>query len=759
MFDAQDLSTAVHPSNTPSVAAPLPASGQPVHVLDRLNAVFKHRRLAGAAFVLVVTVMMIQAYSTIPTYQASSRVQILDERSTQLTPISSNDPTYWQDPDQYYKTQYSILQSRALAKRVVEKLNLVNDPAFNGSGPRPRDPISLLRQGRAAASAWFRSLIVKPTAPAARPTGVNEDAHESGVINAFMGGLIILPETGTRLVTIQYRYSDPVFAAVAANAVADEYTAQNLDLRLENVDNALKYINDELSRQEQLVEKSQAALAQYRESNNALSLDSRTDSVAQRVNQTAEQLSQTRSTLIAKEQAYNQIKDVDPKSDAADQFSVIGNDPKVVDAKNALVKAQDDLKSLTDQGFGPGWPAVKTAQENAAAARRVLVATRANVIDRIRNEYRQLVSTEQAYASANEDAKKASMDLDRKSADYKVLENQATTQQQAYQTLLQRQKDLSLIKNSHANNVQVYERAEVSKFPIAPNPRREWIMALLAGVTVAFMLAFGLEYLDDTVKVPEDITRRLRLPMLGLVPAIRGERVPVLSDTVPHEFGEAFRSLRTSLVFTAGGEHGRIIAVTSSQPLEGKTTTAANLAIALALGGSRVLLIDADMRRPGLHKTLGMDNDTGLSHLLVGQARVRDVIRRTAEPNLLVITAGRTPPNPSELLSSERMRSFLQNLQTGPFDWIVVDTPPVLAVTDAVILAPHVSSVVFVIGSEMTRRVHAERALETIRQSRPRSIAAVLNRVDFDRNKYYYSRYYGYQYKSYYGQGSTHSAA
>ena len=171
------------------------------------------------------------------------------------------------------------------------------------------------------------------------------------------------------------------------------------------------------------------------------------------------------------------------------------------------------------------------------------------------------------------------------------------------------------------------------------------------------------------------------------MPAIRGDRVPVLTETVPHDFGEAFRSLRTSLVFTSGSEQTRVIAVTSSQPLEGKTTTAANLAMALALGGSRVLLIDADMRRPGLHKTLGIQNGTGLSHLLIGQARVRDAIQRTAEPNLLAITAGRTPPNPSELLASERMNSFLANLSSGPFDWVIIDTPPVLAVTDAVILA------------------------------------------------------------------------
>jgi capsular exopolysaccharide synthesis family protein len=324
-----------------------------------------------------------------------------------------------------------------------------------------------------------------------------------------------------------------------------------------------------------------------------------------------------------------------------------------------------------------------------------------------------------------------------------------------YESLLQQQKELSVVSNSRANNVQVMDRAEVPGAPFTPNPRRDWMMALLFGVGLAVGLALGVEYLDDTVKTPEDVTRRLRLPLLGLVPAVRGEQVPILTGKVPHDFGEAFRSLRTSLVFTSGGEATRIIAVTSSQPLEGKTTTACNLAAALALGGSRVLLIDADMRRPGLHKAMGLQNGVGLSHLLVGQARVRDAVQRTTEPNLFVITAGRTPPNPSELLASERMKGFVANLVAGPFDWVLIDTPPVLAVTDAVILAQAVSGLVFVVGAEMTRRVHAERALETLRASQPHVIGAVLNRVDFDGNKYYYSRYYGYQYKSYYGQATA----
>ena len=757
MFDAQDLpaSTASDLPATPPLST---GASQPIHLLDRLNAVFKHRRLAGTAFVLVIALMMLQTYSTTPIFQAQSRVQIQDERTMSVANITANDPAFWQDAEQYYKTQYSILQSRGLAKRVVERLNLAQHPDFSGNTPRPRDPLSLIRQARGSMGAWVRSLVAKP--PEAQPKPApDEDERMSGLISAFLGGVTVVPEQGTRLVTIIYRHHNPRFAAEAANAVADEYTKQNLDLRLNTIQTSLKWIDGELARQEDILTKSEAALSQYRESNNAQSLDDKQNIVTARLTNVNDQLTRARGARLTRETLYNQIKQADPKEDSSDNFPVIGNNANVVIAKNALLKAESEKAALVAQGYGPEWPALKAADSEVAAARRQLVAARASVIETARNEFNAARVEESNYAGALEDAKSASVDLERKGGDYKILQRKAETDRTLYNQLLTQQKELSVIANSRANNVQVMERAEIPKAPISPNPRKDWLTAILAGVVIAFGLAFGIEYLDDTVKVPEDITRRLRLPLLGLVPAIKGDRVPILSETVPHEFGEAFRSLRTSLVFTSGTEHTRVIAVTSSQPLEGKTTTAANLALALALGGSRVLLIDADMRRPGLHKTLGMENGMGLSHLLTGQARVREAIQRTSEPNLVVITAGRTPPNPSELLASERMNAFLQNLQTGPFDWVVIDTPPVLAVTDAVILAPRVSGVVFVIGSEMTRRVHAERAIETLRTSRPRSLTAVLNRVDFNRNKYYYSRYYGYQYKSYYGQSPTQGAA
>jgi succinoglycan biosynthesis transport protein ExoP len=758
MFDTQEL-RAQAPSDLPVPYAPLqPNAGpaQPLHLLDRLNAVFRHRRLAAVSFTLVVTAMMVQTYSTTPIYQASSRIQIQDERTTQVGNLNANDPAFWQDPEPYYKTQYSIIKSRGLARRVVARLNLQANPLFNGSAPPPRDPISLARQARAAASTKLRHLFLStPPAPVNLPAP-DESAVEAGLISAFLSGVDVQPEASTRLVRIVYTHSSPQFAALAANTLAEEYTQQNIDLRLENIKKTLTWLGDELKRYETQLSQSEAALTDYREAHNAGSLEEKQNLVVSRLNQLNETLTKSRNDRIAKQAVYDQLKGANPANDDIDNFPIIGTNTGVIDAKNALALLNATKSSYTGR-YLPGHPKMVEIDVQIDNAKRRLVAERTKVLENIRNDYNAVVAQERSFSGQLQEQQTAVNDLDKKGGDYKILQRKLDSERAVYQSLLQQQKELQVTANSRANNVQVMDKAEVPGTPILPNPRRDWITAILAGLTLAVGLAFGIEYLDDTVKTPDDV-RRLNLPLLGLVPAVRGERIPILSQAVPHDFGEAFRSLRTSLVFTSTAEQTRIIAVTSSQPLEGKTTTACNLAMALALGGSRVLLIDADMRRPGMHKTLGLENTLGLSHILVAQARIRDAVQKTSEPNLIAIPAGRTPPNPSELLASTRMRNLITNLRSGPFDWVIIDTPPVLAVTDAVILAQQVSGVVFVIGSEMTRRAHAQRALETIQAGHPCSITAVLNRVNFDRNKYYYSRYYGYQYKSYYGQADQGAA-
>ena len=753
MFDAQEMRAPAVAAPETAQSLPLPAqsAGQQTHLLDRLTAIFKHRRVAGTAFGLVVTVMMIQSYSTTPIYRTQARLEINDPRSISVQNIGIDDPRYWESTDTYNATQLQVLRSRDLARRVVQRLDLGNHPDFSGNTPRARDPITLVRQARASASAWIRSLIARPAPAEARPQEPTDT--EGALISAFLGGVDVSKERDAQIFNITYTHTDPGFAALAANTLAEEYVSQNIRNRQGESQSQLKFVDTELEKAQKRMLEADQSLVDYKRQFDAGSLDGAgSNIVANALSDAQAQLTKAANDRRMKEELWRQLEKVDPTSDAADSVPAIGDSTAVITARGQVRALEAKKKGMADSGLGEGAQAMRAITLDIQNARDLVVAERRKVKDAARLEWIAASNLEKSFASALSAAKSSSSQLDQKSVQYRILEEHGKTAREQYQDFLKRKKDLEIISASQANNARVMDAAEPNRSPISPNSRKDLLTAILAGLTIALGLAFGIEYLDDSVKTPEDVSKRLRLPLLGLVPKVKGDRVPVLTETVPHDFGEAFRSLRTSLVFTSGGESTRLIAVTSSQPLEGKTTTAANLAFALALGGSRVLLIDADMRRPGLHKTIGLQNELGLSHLLTGQSRVREAVQRTAEPNLFAITAGRTPPNPSELLSSERMNQLLANLSQGPFDWVVIDTPPVLAVTDAVIVAQKVAGVVFVIGSEMTRRVHAERALETLQSGRARSIGVVLNRVDFNRNKYYYSRYYGYQYKSYYGQ-------
>ena len=734
---------------TPPPSLPQPI--EEIHFLDRLVAVFRHIRLVTAVFAVVLAIGLIQSYSTVPRYLAKATILIQDERSTSVTSFTANDRTYWEDPEPYFNTQYQILRGRGLARRVVGRLNLPV-PA----GP-PSGIFATLGAARSRLGTWIRSQVSSTPQTAGAPQEAparHETSEESAAIAAFIGGIEVIPIKGTRLVDVTYDSTDPQFATVAVNTLVQEYVDQNVDLRLHNIDTTLDWLGQQLGRQAAKVEAAERAMADYRTEQNALSLDNRQNIVGARLNQLNDAVTRARTARLEKQALYDQVKDLDPNSPNLDTFPGVAQSPVVQTLKGQLGSLESEKAKNTER-WGPNHPEMQKLNGSIRNVRQQLQLEAAKVLESIRNEYRAALANEQGLAGSLEEQKRQAMDLDRKSASYTVLEREAASEREVYNSLLQQEKELRVIRNSRANNIQIMDVAETPRAPYVPNRRKDILMSVVLGLALAVGLAFGIEYLDDTIKTPDDVTRRLRLPLLGLVPAVRGDRAPVLSREVPHDFGEAFRSLRTALVFTSPGGGPRLIGVTSTQPLEGKTTTACNLAMVLAYGGARVLLVDADMRRPGLHRTMGMENQDGLSHVLTGQARVGEVVRTTHDPNLLVMTAGRTPPNPSELLASERMQQVLHNLASGPFDWVVIDTPPVLAVTDAVILSAHLSGLVFVVGAEMTRRTHANRAIETLQTGQPRIVGVVLNRVDFDRNKYYYSRYYGYQYKSYYGPAAT----
>jgi polysaccharide biosynthesis transport protein len=719
-----------------------------VHILDRLAILYRYRRIATAVFLLTTIAMMIQGYTTLKMYRSQARLLIEDERSTAVPGMASDN--FYEDADLYYKTQYRILKGRDLTRRVVRRLNLASVPEFNGTAEPPSTPATMVRN--------LQQRIIGLLRPAStsqpEPPKVDESPDESGLVNAFISRVSVDPVVGSKLVDVTFDSTDPKLAMLATNTLADEYVEQNLEVKLRSTQNMIEWLDKELVKQQQKVEDSERALANYRETKNAMSLDDKQNIVLVRLNKLNDDLMMARSRRGQKQAVYDQLRSL-PPGQSAETIPAIAQNPDVATAKSKVSGIQSERARVAER-YGEKHPNMQKALADLTEAQRQYELTVSRAAMSLKNDYETAVLEEQTYSRSLEAAKSDAQDLSKKSVDYNVMEREAKTNREIYSALLTREKELSVSSNSRQNNVRVIDHAEVPGAPMAPTGRRTWLLSFAVGLALAVGVAYGLDYMNDTIKTPEDVTRRLKLPFLGLVPSVRGDKHPVLASShVPHDFGESFRALRTSLISKYPGEGTKTIIVTSAQPLEGKTTTAANIGMALAYGGSRVLLVDADMRRPGLHRPLRLTNERGLSQVLIGQARVRDVIQRTVDPNLLAITAGRTPPNPSELLASERMKTLLANLSHGPFDWIIIDTPPVLAVTDAVILAPIVSGLTFVIGAEMTRRRLAERAIDILMQSRPKYAAVVLNKVDFARNKYYYSRYYGHQYKNYYAEAAV----
>ena len=688
----------------------LPPVDQPPHLLDQLAVVYRQRRVLVSVFLLVGLTLFLPAYTSTPLYQASARLAIeMEEPRTVATgsSIDGNVTPFWQDPKVYYETQNRIITGTELAGRVLRRLDLSRIREFNTRAEKNSEPV---------------------------------------LIEQFRSRLSARPVPNSRLVDVTFVSADPAFAAVAANAVAEAYVEQSLELRRQTVNGTLGWVSKELANQRAKVEASERALAQYREDQKALSLSERQNIVVARLNQLNDAVMQATTNRLQKQATYEQVANADGAS--PDTIPAVLQDPVVQASQTRVADLRRERAALLKR-YGEKYPSVINVTTRLDDATRQLEVDLGTAVNGIKNDYRSAQAEERTLVEALEAQKQEAMSLDRKNVAYTLLEREAQSNRKVYEALLLRENELQVMANSRGNNVRITDRAQAPSEPFSPQLQRRLIISVGIAFVGALVLVFFLDYLDDTVRNPADVTDRLRVPLLGLAPKVAANG-PLLSENVPYHFGEAFRALRTSLLFTSGSDRTRVVMVTSAHPMEGKTTTACNLAVALAMGGARVLLLDADLRRPGVHRMLKITKDAGLSEVLTGQASVEAALVELDRPRLWVMTAGTPPPNPSELLGSDQMSALIEHAKDGRFDWIIVDTPPVLTVTDGVVLAPLVSGIAFVIGSELTRRRHAALALRTLLGSNPGYVGVVLNLVDFKRNRYSYDRYCGYKKTGYY---------
>jgi polysaccharide biosynthesis transport protein len=736
----------------------LPASE--VHLMDYVRVLYKRRWIAITAFFVVFVSVVVYTFTQTPIYAA--KVQLLIEPENQN--VVSFKEVLEQDKSttDYYQTQYKILQSRRLARKTIESIGLWNHPEFAGKdaggvGSGILSTVGLGGTDKKGDARGAGSMVPGASAPGSPATAAtdpkmiaDETPAQSRVIDSFIKHLAISPIRNSRLVDVTFESPDGQLSAKVANTLARTYIDQDQTYKIETSQNATKWLDQRLKEQRTAVETSEQALQTYKEKNEALSLEDKQNIVVQKLAALNEAVTKASTERIQKEELYNQIKKIQNDREALDTFPAIATNTFIQQLKGQLADLQRQQASLGEK-YGekhPKMTEVKSAIEQTDAK---LKAEIGKVVLSLRIDYEASLSQEKRLVAALETQKAEAMALGSKGIDYGVLSRNANINRQMFDNLMQRQKETGVSAKLETNNIRVVDKAEVPLRPVRPNKTLNLLLAIFGGGLFACGLAFFFEYIDNRVKSPDEIKNYLGLPFLGLIPKLADKEAenPLLHTGVPTAFAEAFRNLRTNILFSSTEEGGRAIVVTSTGPGEGKTMIACNLAVALAQAGQRVLLMDADMRKPRVHTMFKESQTPGLSNVLVGNAKASEAVRKTVVQNLWLLLAGVAPPNPAELLGSQRFRDFIATLQEH-FDWVVVDTPPVMAVTDAALVSHVVNGVVFAIASEQTSKHTANAALEQLEAAKAKFLGGILNKVDVERHAYYYSHYYRRDYGQYY---------
>jgi succinoglycan biosynthesis transport protein ExoP len=728
------------------------------HMMDYVRVVYKRRWIAMAAFLVLFVIGTVNALRQTPVYQAS--VQLLIETDTpkvaRLDQMFQSENYY---AEEFRQTQYRILQSRSLAKGTIDAMKLWDAPKL-GNGPDPKAAISFT--GLASRAVFTAiDLAKKPfgageTAPVEVPTAQDESARkletakQSARIDQFLSGLSIVPARNSRIVEVRYASTDAQFAAAAANSIVKMYIQQNMESRFSTSKDAADFLSEKLAEQRSALEVSEAALQAFKEKNGTVSVaDSASNIVVQRLSDLKGALTKAKTDRINKEALYNQLKSAEG-SGAIDTYPAVIANEYIQKLKADLADVQRQQGQLA-QKYGPSHPEMIKVRSAIDSAEAKLKAELSKVVESVRNEFQAAYTEERGLQSALDSQKGEALSLNRKGIEYGVLQREVESNKQIYESLMQRTKETGIASDLRASNIRVVDPAEVPRGPISPNVQRDLLVSFALSLTVAIGLAFFFEHLDSRIRTPQELKAHIPIPFLGMIPAVKtnGSPNPLVSNGVAPSFAEAVKSVRTNVLFSSAEEGLRWLVVTSAGPSEGKSIVAANLALSLAQAGQRVLLVDGDMRRPRVHEIFDIPQEPGLSNVLTGNAAIAETMRKSDTQGLWLLSSGYIPPNPAELLGSRRYRDLVASLEDH-FDWAIIDTPPVLAVTDSTIAANTASGVVFVVGADKTSRHAARAAVEQLNAAKGHLIGAVLNNAAIDRHPYYYQGYYRKEYAKYY---------
>lgn len=753
--------------------------GGDTNVREYLHVVLKRKWLILSLVLVVTSLVTIQAYREPSIYQGSTTIRIeakggsiLQTGNSGALVINQTDPNFW-------GTQLKLLQSPVLARQVVLTLKLDKNPEFMGG------------QANAGIFSSLKRILGREQTKSGAAQGEDADPDPLGerelqqlqltpeqltalepYEDAIIGGQVIVPIEKTNLVVINFTHTNPQLAKQIADTLAEVFVQNNLDRQELGMSKAELALAREIATYQQKVKTERDERFNFAKANNLPLGPDSTNLEALREQGYSTQLLDAENQRRNLQAAYEAAKSAD--------------DPFVnpsVQSDEFIRKLRDKLSDLKEkreallQIYTPEWPEVKKIDAQIASTEADLKKAPTQVLASMKKRYEAAAAQEKSLVAAYAKQHGKTTEQTKARIDLAAMTQQLTTDEQYLNTLELKSRELSATSGDGGTNVSIATKSRVPYAPVGPARLRTIIIAFILALMAGVGLAFLLDFLDDTVKSLDDIDRYIHLPALALIPAARSEKgrlspaeaaaqAPSAStalamvNDVRSPMAEAYRHLRTSLLLSSAGNPPRTILVTSSQPSEGKTTTAVNTAFMLAQTGAQVLIIDCDLRRPRLHANFNLSNTRGLTNYLSGECPIDDVLQSyEGVANLKLLTSGPVPPNPAELLGSEEMRKLLSSLSER-FAHIIVDSPPAISFTDASILSTFVDGVILVVHGGRSSRAVVRRAKQQLLDVGANIFGVVLNNVKAESHEYYGAGYYSAYYQSeYYAEDDGDASA
>lgn len=735
------------------------------HLRDYWGILLKRLRYMVPVFCTVVALGLIATFFSPTLYTARSTLKI-EPQNPAFTGIAEASPSQSEITRyDYFQTQFALLKGAPLAARVIKSLKLDSNPAFTG------DRFNLISwvMGMVDTVVDSISKLFHSAPPPGRPA-TYELGVPPGLVTRYVLLLTVTPVKNTRLVDISFSTPDPRLSQQLANAHATAFIQMVLDSHFNLTEEARDFLSKKLADLREKVVRAENALNKFRQEHGVVSMEKGENIVVDRLVDLNKQLTAVRAERIQAESLYQMTRNKNPE-----YLAQVLSNPVIVQIKASLANLETEKGRLSSI-YTPEHPRLQEINHQIAEAKRGLAGEIATIVHGIESNYNAARGREQALDAEAKKQQETALDLKEVGVNYAVLNEEVVVNRGLYENVLKRMNETAVANDLAASNMQVVQRAELPMYPSSPKTVRNLTVSVILGLMLSVGLAFFLEYMDSTMNTPQQVWSAVSLATLGVVPHLRSLRQryhPMLADNTPsnrlesgdtpdERFGkeivvardqfsmiaESYRTIRAALMLSQAERPPKVILLTSPCPNEGKTVTTLNLGIALAQSGKRVLAIDADLRKGRCHHLLHLRNQDGLANVLTGSSDVKNSIRETAIKDFYLLPRGALPPNPADLLMSQRMRDVLNELRSS-FDFIVIDSPPIVAVSDAAVLSAICDGVVLVFNGQKTTSASARRALERLDKVGARMLGVILNGIDIRDPEYFdYRSYYPTYYAS-----------